>query len=54
MTEDKKFDNIFNEPLSDRKKKPDPNYKPPQKMKTESWKEYFERVVKYEEEYKKK
>ena len=54
MTEQDKFDGIFNEPLSNRSKKPDLNYKPPQKMKRETWEEYFDRVVEYDEGYEKK
>ena len=50
---DAKFDSIFSEPLSDRKKEIPKDWSPPKKRKNESWREFIIRGDKYREEYKK-
>ena len=53
-TEQNKFNDIFNEPLTDRRERPDPSYTPPQKKRGETWNDHSKKVAKYNREYKKK
>ena len=56
LTEEQKkqMDDVFNEPLSDRKKNVPADYKPPLKGKDESIEDYFARLDAYDAEYYKK